>query len=236
MQDIIDSEDFFLSLIVWIALVPISSSRDVSPQRELYLPDYSVYHNLSSIQSELETIAYRNPKFVHIDWAYASRELRPQMVLRVSNFSSHGWTSTASESMPRSHQKLKLLLSFGEHAREFLPVETMFHLLRNLTSGLAYPPESYEERHSRMILSKVDLYIVGIMNPDGRDYIERTDNFCWRGTSTGVDLNRNFDWQFGKKGSSSKADDEEYRGEKPFSGWLPFTWKTNYENFNNFRT
>ncbi len=43
-------------------------------------------------------------------------------------------------------------------------------------------------------------------------------NYCWRGTSTGVDLNRNFDWCFGNKGSSGNRQDEEYRGDKPFSG------------------
>ncbi|ELT94089.1 hypothetical protein CAPTEDRAFT_227948 [Capitella teleta] len=192
-------------------------TRDVKPKQELYLPDYRVYHNLSSIQSELENIAYRNPKFIRMDWAYGSRDLRPQMVMRVTNFSSEGWTYTASQSMPRAHNKLKMLLSYGEHAREFLPVESMFHLLKNLTSGLAYPRGSPEESFSRLILSKVDLYIVGIMNPDGRDYLERTENYCWRGTSSGVDLNRNFDWQFGGKGSSSKANDEEYHGERPFS-------------------
>ncbi|PVD25416.1 hypothetical protein C0Q70_13072 [Pomacea canaliculata] len=54
-------------------------------------------------------------------------------------------------------------------------------------------------------------------NPDGRSYIESSQNFCWRGTSRGVDLNRNFDWQFAKSGSSNDPEDEEYRGPLPFS-------------------
>ena len=46
-------------------------------------------------------------------------------------------------------------------------------------------------------------------------------NYCWRGTSTGVDLNRNFDWNFGgAHGSSRDPKDEEYRGAYAFSGMV----------------
>ena len=64
----------------------------------------------------------------------------------------------------------------------------------------------------------MELFIVAIVNPDGRKFVEQTANYCWRGTSTGVDLNRNFDWHFGDKGSSADKHDEEYRGTHPFSG------------------
>lgn len=59
---------------------------------------------------------------------------------------------------------------------------------------------------------------MAIVNPDGRQFVESSGNYCWRGTSTGVDLNRNFDWHFGDKGSSADKSDEEYRGTHPFSG------------------
>lgn len=209
-----------LTLMDYMLLSGLVSARDVKPQKERYLPDYNVYHNLTAIQRHLEDIVYKNTNFMKIDWVYQSRQNRPQLLLRVTNFTSDGWTFTASESMPRQHNKVKVLLSYGEHAREFLPVESMFDLLTNLTTGLTYPRDSPEEMFSRLIFSKVDLYIVGMMNPDGRQYVERTGNYCWRGTSTGVDLNRNFDWQFGNKGSSGKPEDEEYRGEEPFSGTL----------------
>jgi len=32
--------------------------------------------------------------------------------------------------------------------------------------------------------------------------IEATQNYCWRGTGTGVDINRNFDWEFGGPGAA----------------------------------
>ena len=51
--------------------------------------------------------------------------------------------------------KVKVLLSYGEHAREFLPVESLFHLLENLTAGLSQPHESPAYSFSSFILSRV---------------------------------------------------------------------------------
>jgi len=56
--------------------------------------------------------------------------------------------------------------------------------------------------------------------------IESTENYCWRGTKTGVDLDRNFDWEYGRKGSSSNPQDEEYRGLNKFSGRNNCTYLT----------
>ncbi|KAI0211736.1 hypothetical protein LSAT2_003412 [Lamellibrachia satsuma] len=113
--------------------------------------------------------------------------------------------------------KAKILLSYGEHAREFFPIESLIHLLSNLTDGLEPSASKVAKEFSHAILSNIDLFIVAMMNPDGRCYIERTGNHCWRGTSTGVDLNRNFDWYFGRRGSSADSKDEEYRGPRAFS-------------------
>lgn len=72
---------------------------------------------------------------------------------------------------------------------------------------------------------------IGMLNPDGRIHLEQTGDYCWRNTGTskittamtlsrsarGVDLNRNFDWEFNGPGSSSKRGHEEYNGGFAFS-------------------
>ena len=203
--------------VSWLLGIPTCIyGNNVLPQKEKYLPDYEIYHNTSRIQAHLEDIVSRNPNYFRIDWMYTSRQGRPQLVVRVTNFTDSHSIRVTSENVPST--KLKVLLSYGEHAREFLPVESMFHLLQNITNGLTLPEEHPGYKYSRTILSKIDLFIVGMMNPDGRRYVENTGNYCWRGTSTGVDLNRNFDWNYGEKGSSSDVNDEEYRGVEVFSG------------------
>nr|XP_002737182.2 PREDICTED: zinc carboxypeptidase A 1-like [Saccoglossus kowalevskii] len=151
---------------------------------------------------------------MRIDKEFKSRQGRSQYIIRLTNFSD---SRTFTGSNRLSHQKPKILLSFGEHAREFFPVESMLYLLQNITGGLTAAKGSLEESFSRTVLSKLDLFIVAMVNPDGRHYVQETGNYCWRGTSTGVDLNRNFDWHFGGKGSSGNSKDEEYRGVHAFS-------------------
>lgn len=192
-------------------LVGSTHSGDVKPQKETQLPDYSVYHNVSHIQLSLLRLTNRAPGYIQLISSFRSREGRPQLLLRITNF-------TNSQLGTLYDMKAKILLSYGEHAREFFPIESLIHLLSNLTDGLEPSASKVAKEFSHAILSNIDLFIVAMMNPDGRCYIERTGNHCWRGTSTGVDLNRNFDWYFGRRGSSADSKDEEYRGPRAFSG------------------
>ena len=190
-------------------------ARDVKPQQERYVPDYRYYHNVSQIGNQLKQLVARNPNYLKLDLEYKSRSGIPQYVLHLSNFSN---PRTEFGSMSISMAKPKILLSYGEHAREFFPIESLFYLLNNITHGLRAPHGSPANGFSRLILSRVDLYVIAMANPDGRRHVERTKNYCWRGTSVGVDLNRNFGWNFGGTGSSGDPKDEEYRGPYVHSG------------------
>ncbi|XP_076350829.1 carboxypeptidase A2-like isoform X3 [Tachypleus tridentatus] len=209
-------------------------------RNEKYLPDYNVYHNLSKIYSEISDIVERNPSYMQLDNTYVSRHGRSQLLLHIANFSdSHEPTENGQ---PRwTPSKVRILFSFGEHAREYFPIESLFHLLRNLSQGLHSVIDSPEELFSRKMLSKVDLFIIVLLNPDGREYIEKSHNYCWRGTSTGVDVNRNFNWNYGGEGSSSETGSEELRGPQPFSEpecfvLLDITKKYSFDAFVSFHS
>lgn len=178
---------------------------DVKPQKELYVPNYKFYHNLKLIDDEIQYLL-KFPNYVKLYSQYRSRQNRPQYLLHICNFTEI------------RRKKPQILFSYGEHAREFLPVESAISFLRNLTGGLLPHADLYSKQFTQRILSQSDIYIILMANPDGRHYIEQTSNYCWRGTSSGVDLDRNFDWEFGGKGSTSNTQDEEYRGNEPFSG------------------
>lgn len=182
---------------------------DVKPQKELYVPNYRFYHNLKLIDDEIQYLL-KFPNYVKLFSQYRSRQNRPQYLLHICNFTEI------------RRKKPQILFSYGEHAREFLPVESAIFFLRNLTGGLLPHADLYSKQFTQRILSQSDLYIILMANPDGRHYIEQTSNYCWRGTSSGVDLDRNFDWEFGGKGSTGNTQDEEYRGNEPFSGTFKF--------------
>lgn len=209
---------FVLSLFTYLCVLChcYVLAGDVKPREERYIPNYKVYHNVSYIGQHLRQIVSRYPGFIKLDEAYYSRNQVPQYLLQVTNFTNY----PPGGGFKTSNTKAKVLLSYGEHAREFFPVESLFHLLNNLTAGLHSDRDSYAMAFTRTVFSKLDLYIVVLANPDGRLHIERTKNYCWRGTSVGVDLDRNFDWSFGGPGSKADPTDEEYRGPYPHSGKL----------------
>ena len=182
---------------------------DVKPQKENFIPDYSVYHNLSSISISVEQFVKNNPSFVRSEKKYLSREGRNQYLIHMTNFTNYDQITSSN--------RLKIFLSFGEHAREFVPVESCLCLIKRLLQQRKY---SFQSTLGINYMNYIDLYIVVIGNPDGRHLVESQQNYCWRGTKTGVDINRNMDWEFGGSGSSADQRDEEYRGSKPFSGYL----------------
>jgi len=105
-----------------------------------------------------------------------------------------------------------LFLDGGMHAREWISPATMTYLAKQLT----------EKKTS--LLAKWDVYLLPLVNPDGYEY-SRTKDRLWRktrsnphlGNCSGVDLNRNFGYKWGGKGSSNKQCSEVYRGPRAFS-------------------
>lgn len=104
-----------------------------------------------------------------------------------------------------------------QHAREWISVMVpMFvadHLLRNYDT----------DADVRRVVNRVEFIIIPILNPDGYVY-SWTTNRMWRknrrnngGGSYGVDLNRNWEYGWGRSGSSGSKDSEIYRGPSPFS-------------------
>ena len=195
-----------LSCLSMLIIISQVLGRDVLPQKERYTPDYSgPYSNVSRVFQIIRSFSSLYAKYVRLDSAQKSREGSPLYLLRVTNFS-----------VPEAI-KTKILFSFGEHAREFFPVESMLFFLMDTMNSLRRSSTT-KKTAALFMLNNVDLFVLPLVNPDGRLYIEKTSNYCWRGTSTGVDLNRNFAWEFGGPGSSALKTDEEYRGPYPFSG------------------
>jgi hypothetical protein len=103
------------------------------------------------------------------------------------------------------------------HAREWITTPASAYLMENLVRGYDSDPRV------RNLMDTVDWYITPVLNADGYVYSWQTERF-WRknrrnngGGIFGVDLNRNFDSDWGGNGSSGDANSETYRGTAPFS-------------------
>lgn len=162
-------------------IASVSTRTFLNPSRETYLPKYDFYHNISKMNECLRHISTQYSGFVDVEMQYRSRLGLPQYVVHLTNFSRDNEKSMDAKS--------RILLSYGEHAAEFFPVQSVFYLLDNITRGFDLSPRTYEGRFTRFVLNNFDLYLVTILNPDGRVLIERTKDHCWLGTVNNVDLN-----------------------------------------------
>jgi len=107
--------------------------------------------------------------------------------------------------------KPAVFLQGGIHAREWITVTTALYIIQEL---LALPP----------ILDFYDFYIVPVFNIDGYNFAHAS-NRLWRknrqsvsGSSClGTDLNRNYQWEWGRGGSSTDPCSETFMGRTPGS-------------------
>ena len=106
-----------------------------------------------------------------------------------------------------------VLLHGTQHAREWLTPQTVAYVAHHLLSNYESDP------HAQLLVDNVEWYILPVMNPDGYEYSWTTDRF-WRKNRRGgygVDLNRNWGYQWGGAGSSSTTFSDVYHGTAPFS-------------------
>ncbi|MBU6428234.1 MAG: hypothetical protein KGR26_04440, partial [Cyanobacteria bacterium REEB65] len=101
----------------------------------------------------------------------------------------------------------QILFDSGQHARELPPVELTYRLAQSLVSSYGTDPNITKLVDTR------DIYIVPIVNPDGRKDVESGDAY-WRknmrdnGDGTmGVDTNRNSDDHWDQGDKETDADD-----------------------------
>ncbi len=170
------------------------------------------YRTLAEIELVMDSIANANPTIVKPKWSIGNTiEGRPIYVMKISD------NPNVDESEPEVYYYAAI------HAREVITPEVLIYLMRHLTNSYGVNPAVTELVNSR------EIFVSCVTNPDGYYYNEFTDpdgGGMWRknrranpGGTFGVDLNRNFGYQWGYDNSGSSPDPEDltYRGSGPFS-------------------
>ncbi|KAK9307454.1 hypothetical protein QLX08_002253 [Tetragonisca angustula] len=109
--------------------------------------------------------------------------------------------------------KPAIFIDAGIHAREWIAPATALYMVDLMLQS------------HRDLLSKVDWYVLPVLNPDGYEYTHSSSaNRLWRKTRSktsstcrGVDGNRNYDMQWMTIGASNNPCSDTYAGPKPFS-------------------
>ncbi len=111
-----------------------------------------------------------------------------------------------------------ILIDGNHHAREIMTVEVPLYLAKNLCEKYPTDPDV------KLIVDNVETWIIPMVNPDGHNHVFKVYNM-WRknrrdngGGSYGVDLNRNYDYAWGKvPGCSHDPNASNYCGPYAFS-------------------
>ncbi|MCO5143389.1 MAG: M14 family metallopeptidase [Oligoflexia bacterium] len=170
----------------------------------------SVYHNYAELTDELRKLVAQYPKLAHMDTIGKTLEGREMWVVRINP----NVDSTFEQSGTPG-----IVFMGGHHAREHLSVEIPLLMLTHLLKNY-----NVDQTITNLINTR-DIYFIPQVNADGSEYdIESGSYRHWRKNRKqndarcfGVDLNRNYSFQWGTGGSSTNPCSDVFMGAAPFS-------------------
>jgi len=168
-------------------------------------PDAGLYHTYAEINDELHKLAADHPPIARVSSIGKSVEGRDL------------WAIKISDNVTQDEPESTVVFVGGHHAREWIAVDMPFLLAKYFLNR--YGADTTITR----IVNQTEIWIVPMVNPDGHQYSVTTQRL-WRknrrnnGDGTfGVDLNRNYEYEWGGPGSSGDTFSDIYRGPAPFS-------------------
>ena len=173
---------------------------------------FGIYHTYSENIAFVDSLRLLYPHVVSEKWSIGLTLERHDI-----------WAFRVSANPDVDENEPEIMIDGMHHAREIMASEFPIMFAEYLASNYGTDPEI------TWLLDNRELYIVPIVNPDGVIYNELTNpngGGMWRKnrrenslTSFGVDLNRNYpyQWGFDDSGSSPDPSSDIYRGPGPAS-------------------
>ncbi len=167
-----------------------------------------LYHNYLELTTELNNLVKENSDIMKLNSIGKTVENRDIFAVQITG------------DFANAANKPALLVMGGHHAREHLSVEMPIKFIKLLLNGY----RTNNERIKSLVENR-DIHIIPAVNPDGLEFDISTSSYkMWRKNrfknsngTFGVDLNRNYDFQWGTGGSSSSPSSDTYMGSRPFS-------------------
>jgi hypothetical protein len=190
--------------------------------------DFSNFHSPSQVDTILNDLVAAHPGLAQLSTIGTSHEGRPIKVLKISDNVS---TDESDEG--------DVLFVALHHAREWISVEMALYLAEQILTQYSTNPQLQSD------VNNLEIWIIPVVNPDGYAYTwSPTGNRFWRknrrnngdGTS-GVDLNRNWGYEWGlASGSSGTTSLNTYRGPAAFSEPEISSLRTFVNGLDNLKT
>lgn len=168
------------------------------------------FHNYKEFTQALQELANKHKDISQMSSIGKSTENRDIWALHIN--------TNAKALQEGVSGKPGVLFMGNHHAREHLSLEVPLMLATYLLENRADPKIA-------ALLDTRDIWLVPMVNPDGVEYDVSTGTYKWwrknrrnnQDGTFGVDLNRNYGYQWGTGGSTDETDSDIYMGKKPFS-------------------
>lgn len=172
-------------------------------------PGFEHFHTYAEVKAAIDDAVVAHPDIAasfSIGTSYEGREI---------------WGIKISDNVALDEDEPEVFFNAQIHALERPGNELAMYLIDQLVAGYGT-----DEQITRIVDSR-EIWIVPVVNPDGAEYDISGGRFhIWRknrqpsatGTPIGIDLNRNFEFQWGccRSGSSAKPGASRYRGTAPW--------------------
>lgn len=164
-----------------------------------------IFHTYQEVEDELRAYSNDYPEITEFFSIGKTHENRDIWAIKLGNASDK--------------PKPAIVFMATHHAREHVSTEIPMIFLQKFLES------SDTDLETKQFLDEIDIYIIPVVNPDGAIYDIKNKNYKWwrknrrnNGSSIyGVDLNRNYGYQWGTGGSSDSKRSETYMGPAPFS-------------------
>ncbi|KAH8509705.1 hypothetical protein H0E87_011466 [Populus deltoides] len=164
-----------------------------------------LYHSSADLLEQIKALVHRHPDKLTVETIKTgNRGYKAEMSVV---------TYCRSRKEADDRTKFRILLSFGQHGRELITTELAFRILSILSEEQFLPDVDAASLNN--ILDKLVIKVVPMENVNGRKLVEGGD-LCERRNGRGVDLNRNWSVDWGKK-EKDYDPYEENPGTGPFS-------------------
>ena len=201
-------------LEVFRALAPnavlVREGRPLTEAAGVDSPDAG-YYTVAEVEAEIDSLVAAHPQLAYkvdlteLPGAERTHGGRSIFALKVSDHAG------VDEDEPA------VLIVGQHHARELNSPHMVIGAMRRVLDTYASDPEI------RSVVDSKELWFVPMVNPDGVHRVWTVDDFWRKNTranddgSIGVDLNRNYEFLWGRCGSSSSGGSNIYRGPEPAS-------------------
>ncbi|GAB2300443.1 hypothetical protein Dimus_034486 [Dionaea muscipula] len=196
----------YVVFFFFLASIPPLIGANFADNSTFFTPiNRDLYHSSTNLMEEIESLVHRHPS---------------KLTMEIHSGESKGYqaevavvTYCRSRAQINDRSKFRILLSFGQHGRELITSELALRILSILSEEEFLP--NMDRKSLNKTLDHLLIKVVPMENINGRKLVEQ-GHLCERRNGRGVDLNRNWSVDWGKKEKDYDPNEED-PGSAPFS-------------------